>query len=109
MRPLTLGLLVDHFLPPVVERIAVLRASRLGDLLLALHALTALRSACLRANDSGPRHLAAAVGAPTVGGFLAPNALSAGPLTARRPRIAGYDTCLAAGVAPRRTPASAAG
>jgi ADP-heptose:LPS heptosyltransferase len=57
---------------------------------LTLPALTGLLAGCslVVANDSGPRHLAAAVGAPTVGVFLAPNALSAGPLTASRARIA---------------------
>ena len=57
---------------------------------LALPALTGVLARCalVVANDSGPRHLAAAVGAATVGVFLAPNALSAGPLTARRARIA---------------------
>jgi ADP-heptose:LPS heptosyltransferase len=57
---------------------------------LSLPALTGLLESCslVVANDSGPRHLAAAVGAPSVGVFLAPNALSAGPLTARRARIA---------------------
>lgn len=57
---------------------------------LRLPALTGVlaRAALVVANDSGPRHLAAAVGAPTVGVFLAPNALSAGPLTARRSRTA---------------------
>ena len=63
---------------------------------LSLPALTGVLARCslVVANDSGPRHLAAAVGAPTVGVFLAPNALSAGPLTARRSRIAvSYRTC----------------
>ena len=63
---------------------------------LGLPALTGVLAGCslVVANDSGPRHLAAAVGAPTVGVFLAPNALSAGPLTARRSRIAvAYRTC----------------
>jgi ADP-heptose:LPS heptosyltransferase len=57
---------------------------------LDLPALTGLLERCslVVANDSGPRHLAAAVGAPTVGVFLAPNALTAGPLTSRRSRIA---------------------
>ena len=57
---------------------------------LSLPALAGLLARCalVVGNDSGPRHLAAAVGAPTVGVFLAPNALSAGPLTARRSRIA---------------------
>jgi len=57
---------------------------------LSLPALTGVLAGCslVVANDSGPRHLAAAVGAPTVGVFLAPNALSAGPLTARRSRTA---------------------
>ncbi len=57
---------------------------------LGLPALTGLLERCslVVANDSGPRHLAAAVGAPTVGVFLAPNALSAGPVTGRRSRTA---------------------
>jgi ADP-heptose:LPS heptosyltransferase len=57
---------------------------------LGLPALTGLLARCslVVANDSGPRHLAAAVGASSVGVFLAPNALTAGPLTARRSRIA---------------------
>jgi len=38
-------------------------------------------------NDSGPRHLAAAVGAPTVGIFWVGNALSAAPLTRARHRV----------------------
>jgi ADP-heptose:LPS heptosyltransferase len=72
-------------LQAAVRRPVVDLVDRLG-----LPALTGLLADCslVVANDSGPRHLAAAVGAPTVGVFLAPNALSAGPLTARRSRIA---------------------
>jgi ADP-heptose:LPS heptosyltransferase len=40
------------------------------------------------ANDSGPRHLAEAVGTATVGVFLEHNLLNAGPLTRRRHRVA---------------------
>ena len=39
-------------------------------------------------NDSGPRHLAEAVGTATVGVFLERNLLNAGPLTRRRHRVA---------------------
>ncbi|MCJ1696114.1 glycosyltransferase family 9 protein [Rathayibacter caricis] len=38
-------------------------------------------------NDSGPRHLAAAVGAPTVGVFWAGNAINAAPLGRQRHRV----------------------
>ena len=40
---------MDSLTVPAVERIAVLRANRLGDLVLALPALTALRTAYPRA------------------------------------------------------------
>ncbi len=40
------------------------------------------------ANDSGPRHLAEAVGTATVGVFLEHNLLNAGPLSRRRHRVA---------------------
>ena len=39
------------------------------------------------ANDSGPRHLAMAVGTATVGIFWAPNLINAGPLGRRRHRV----------------------
>ncbi|GAA4678050.1 hypothetical protein GCM10023215_08660 [Pseudonocardia yuanmonensis] len=44
------------------------------------------RAAVVVANDSGPRHLAAAVGAPTVGIFWGPNVVNAGPFTRTRHR-----------------------
>jgi ADP-heptose:LPS heptosyltransferase len=40
------------------------------------------------ANDSGPRHLAGAVGTPTVGVWLAGNLATAGPLDADRHAVA---------------------
>lgn len=39
------------------------------------------------ANDSGPRHLAQALGCPTVSIYLADNLLNAGPLTRTRDRV----------------------
>jgi ADP-heptose:LPS heptosyltransferase len=47
---------------------------------LTLHALTGVirRAALVIANDSGPRHLAEAVGTPTVGLFWAGNVINAG-------------------------------
>lgn len=57
---------------------------------LSLPALAGLLAGCrlVIGNDSGPRHLAAALGTPTVGVFTAANALNAGPLTVARHRIA---------------------
>jgi ADP-heptose:LPS heptosyltransferase len=46
------------------------------------------RCALLLGNDSGPRHLAAAVGAATVGVYWCGNLINAGPLTRRRHRVA---------------------
>lgn len=48
---------------------------------LTLHGLTGLlsRAAVVIANDSGPRHLAEAVGTPTVGIFWCGNVINAGP------------------------------
>lgn len=56
---------------------------------LSLSALTGLleRSTLHVGNDSGPRHLAAAVGTATVSVYLAPNLLTAGPLTRARHRV----------------------
>lgn len=45
------------------------------------------RADVVLANDSGPRHLAQALGAPTVGIYWAGNALTAGPLGRGRHRI----------------------
>jgi ADP-heptose:LPS heptosyltransferase len=45
------------------------------------------RCRLLVANDSGPRHLAAAVGTATVGIFWCGNLINAGPLTRRRHRV----------------------
>jgi ADP-heptose:LPS heptosyltransferase len=69
---------------------AAMRATAL-DLVgrLTLSATTGLleRSALHVGNDSGPRHLAAAVGTATVSVYLAPNLLTAGPLTRARHRV----------------------
>jgi ADP-heptose:LPS heptosyltransferase len=46
------------------------------------------RCSLLVANDSGPRHLASAVGTPTVGVYWWKNLLNTGPLTARWHRVA---------------------
>src|SRR5690606_41400340 len=50
--------------------------------------LAALYAACdlVIANDAGPRHLAAAVGTPTVGIYWCGNLINAGPLTRARHR-----------------------
>ena len=45
------------------------------------------RCAVVVANDTGPRHLAAAVGAPTVGLFWCGNVVNAGPPTRLRHRV----------------------
>ena len=57
---------------------------------LSLQALTGLlaRAAVVVANDTGPLHLAAAVGAPTVGVFWCGNLVNAGPPTRERHRPA---------------------
>jgi ADP-heptose:LPS heptosyltransferase len=57
---------------------------------LSLGALAGVLARCrlVVANDSGPRHLAEAVGSATVGVFLEHNLLNAGPLTRRRHRVA---------------------
>ncbi len=56
---------------------------------LSLGATTALLARCrvLVGNDSGPRHLAAAVGTATVGVFWCGNLINAGPLTRSRHRV----------------------
>lgn len=46
------------------------------------------RARLVLGNDSGPRHLAAAVGAATVGVYWCGNLVNAGPLTRRRHRVA---------------------
>lgn len=64
---------------------------------LTLGGLAALlaRSRLIIANDSGPLHLAAAVGTPTVGIFWCGNLITAGPPTRarQRPQIAWRLTC----------------
>ncbi|SFP76669.1 ADP-heptose:LPS heptosyltransferase [Geodermatophilus dictyosporus] len=57
---------------------------------LPLGALAGVLARCrlVVANDSGPRHLAEAVGTATVGVFLERNLLNAGPLGRRRHRVA---------------------
>ncbi|MGY1716125.1 glycosyltransferase family 9 protein [Geodermatophilus sp. SYSU D01106] len=57
---------------------------------LSLPALAGVLARCrlVVANDSGPRHLAAAVGTATVGVFLERNLLNAGPLGRARHRVA---------------------
>ena len=74
---------------------------------LGIGALAALYERCdlLIANDTGPRHLAAAVGTPTVAVYWCGNLINAGPLsrTAHRPLISWTTACPrcgAGGVAP---------
>jgi ADP-heptose:LPS heptosyltransferase len=57
---------------------------------LSLRATTGLLARCvlLVGNDSGPRHLAAAVGTATVSVYWCGNLVNAGPLTRRRHRVA---------------------
>lgn len=57
---------------------------------LSLGGTTALLASCelLVANDSGPRHLAEAVGTATVSVYLATNLLTSGPLLRTRHRVA---------------------
>ncbi len=75
---------------------------------LGIGALAALYERCdlLIANDTGPRHLAAAVGTPTVAVYWCGNLINAGPLsrTAHRPLISWTTACPrcgAPGVQPR--------
>jgi ADP-heptose:LPS heptosyltransferase len=64
---------------------------------LSLGGLTALYAACdlLVANDTGPRHLAAATGTPTVGVYWCGNLINWGPLSRRmhRPLISWTPGC----------------
>jgi ADP-heptose:LPS heptosyltransferase len=57
---------------------------------LSLSALAGIlrRARLLVGNDSGPRHLAEALGTATVGVFLERNLVNAGPLIRRRHRVA---------------------
>lgn len=90
-------------------RLAVACRSRPHDLVgqLGLRALTGLLARCrlVVANDSGPRHLAAAVGTPTVGVFLTLNALNAGPVVSAWHRVAlsSRTTCAVCGEDQRST------
>ncbi|GAB3192629.1 glycosyltransferase family 9 protein [Geodermatophilus arenarius] len=74
------------------DAIRAATAAPLLDLVgrLSLSALAGVLARCrlLVGNDSGPRHLAEAVGTATVGVFLEHNLLNAGPLTRRRHRVA---------------------
>jgi ADP-heptose:LPS heptosyltransferase len=90
---------------PVVE--AVCRAMRApavdGCDALSLGGLAGLlsRAEIVVSNDSGPLHLAAAVGAPTVGIYWIGNLINAGPLTRARHRpLASFQvTCSVCGMA----------
>lgn len=56
---------------------------------LSMRAMTGVLARCrlVIGNDSGPRHLAAAVGAATVGVYWCGNLINAGPLTRTRHRV----------------------
>ena len=58
-----------------------------GRLSLGETAAVLARSAVMVGNDSGPRHVAAAVGTSTVGVFWVGNLVNVGPLTRRRHRV----------------------
>ncbi|MEV0379269.1 glycosyltransferase family 9 protein [Nonomuraea sp. NPDC050643] len=82
-------------------------AALVGGVALGIGALAALYERCdlVIANDTGPRHLAAAVGTPTVAVYWCGNLINAGPLsrTAHRPLISWTTACPrcgASGVAP---------
>jgi ADP-heptose:LPS heptosyltransferase len=62
-------------------------SSRAGAQSLAELVATLLASDVVLANDSGPRHLAAALGIRTVGIYWVGNLLNAGPLGRRRHRV----------------------
>ncbi|MEW9534623.1 glycosyltransferase family 9 protein [Microbispora sp. NPDC049125] len=89
----------------VVERVvaAMKRPARavIGEL--SLGGLTALYAACdlLVSNDTGPRHLAAATGTPTVGIYWCGNLINWGPLSRRlnRPLISWITRCPVCGSA----------
>lgn len=74
----------------VVDRViaAMRRPARAVVDELSVGGLAALYAACdlVIANDTGPRHLAAAVGTPTVGIYWCGNLINAGPLTRARHR-----------------------
>jgi ADP-heptose:LPS heptosyltransferase len=80
--------------PKEEERIAKIRQATQGSAIactsLGLGGLAALlqKSALVISNDTGPLHLAQAVGASTVGIFWAPNVLNWGPLNRSRHRLA---------------------
>ena len=73
---------------------------------LSLRGLAGLlgRSAVVVSNDSGPLHLAFAVGAATVGIFWGPNLLNAGPATRarHRPAVSWRNSCPVCGASPLR-------
>src|SRR5690606_31490844 len=77
----------------VVDRVvaAMRRPARAVVDELSVGGLAALYAACdlVIANDTGPRHLAAAVGTPTVGIYWCGNLINAGPLTRARHRPPG--------------------
>lgn len=76
----------------ILERCGPGIAERVVDLSgrLSLPALVGVLAAArlVIANDSGPRHLAEAVGTPTVGVYWVGNLVTAGPLTRGRHRVA---------------------
>jgi ADP-heptose:LPS heptosyltransferase len=71
----------------VVGRMRARARDLCGALTLGGLAGTLSRAALVVANDTGPLHLAAAVGAPTVGLYWWPNVITSAPLTRRRHRV----------------------
>ncbi len=90
---LVVGSAVDRPLGARLMELAepAVRAGRLVDLTgrLGLSGLVGLLAAAdvMIGNDSGPRHLAEAVGTPTVGVFWCGNVINAGPLNRGRHRV----------------------
>ncbi len=86
----------------VTETVAAMRTPATPVLDLSVGGLAALyeRCALLISNDTGSRHLAAAVGTPTVGIYWCGNLINAGPLTRadHRPLISWTTRCPTCGV-----------
>ncbi len=93
----------------VGDVVAAMRAPAAGLAgLLSLRGLIGLLARCavVVSNDTGPRHLAAAVGTPTVGIYWCGNLVNAGPLTRarHRPLVSWQLDCAVCGLDCMQTP-----